>query len=330
MIKEDVFPLVLVVAILAGAPERSSMFISFLMAGNTVGRCLVFIEKTFVAACAGSGSMCSVQRVVGIPFVIKANELPALLAMAGLALGAKCARVFVVFAVARLTDCRRFLFGHRDPVALFAGDEVVRAEQEVFRVAVMIERRRLPCLFSMAGLAFHPKDGVMDVVSSVAGAAVGLQFVIVEMAGMTAAAGHAPMLLTQREFCIPIMIKDDLFPYAVRVAGLALLAVVSFMDVVLLMARVTDQWCGPVIPIGMASFAIDSFVLAEQREFRLVVVKERGALPLLLRMALFARSAQGLLVLVVFLVTGVTGGGSLLFGHRHSVAAFAFRGFVFA
>ena len=182
----------------------------------------------------------------------------------------------------------------------------------------------------MAGLAFHPKDGVMDVVSSVAGATVGLQFVIVEMAGMTAAAGHAPMLLAQSKFGISIMIEGDLFPRPVGMAGLAFLAIVSFMHVVFLVARVTSQWSGPVLPVEMASFAIDLFMLAEQWEFRLVVVKEMGVLPLFFCVALFAGAAQGLLMFVVLLVAGVTGSGGLLLSHRHGVAAFAFRGLVFA
>jgi hypothetical protein len=274
--------------------------------------------------------MFSVQGVFRIPVVIESNEFPTLLSMAGLASVAKRALVFVLFAVACLTGRRRFLFGHGNPVAFLAGDEFVRAEQEIFRVAVMIERRRFPCLFRMAGLAFHAKDGVMDVVSSVAGAAVGLQFVLVEMAGMTAAAVHAPMLLAQGKFGITIMIEGDLFPRPVRMAGLAFLAIVSFMHVVFLVACVTSKWSGPVLPVEMASFAIDLFMLAEQREFRLVVVKEMGVLPLLLCMALFARSAQGVLMLVVLLVAGVTGSGGLLFGHRHGVATFAFRGLVFA
>ena len=76
---------------------------------------------------------------------------------------------------------------------------------------------------------------------------------------MTAAAGHAPMLLTQCKFSITIMIEGDLFPRPVRMAGLAFLAIVSFMHVIFLVARVTSKWRGPVLPVGMASFAIDSF-----------------------------------------------------------------------
>ena len=239
------------------------MFIIFLVAGHTVGRGLVLIEKPFVTAGTGRGSMFPVQGVFRIPVVVESNELPTLLTMAGLASVAKCAFVFVLFAVARLTGRRRFFFGHGNPVAFLAGDEFVRAEQEIFRIAVMIERRRFPHFFRMAGFAFHSKDGVMDVVFSMAGATVGLQFILVEMAGMTAAAGHAPMLLTQGEFGIPIMIEGDLFPRAVRMAGLAFLTVVSFMYIVFLVARVTSQWRGPVLPVGMASFAIDLFVFAE-------------------------------------------------------------------
>lgn len=133
--------------------------------------------------------MFPVQGVFCIPVVIESNEFPTFLSMAGLAVVAKCAFVFVFFAVARLTGRRRFLFGHGNVVAFLAGDQFVRAEQEIFCIAVMIERRRFPRFFRMAGRAFQAKDSVMDVVSSVAGPAVGFQFILVKMAGMTAAAG---------------------------------------------------------------------------------------------------------------------------------------------
>ena len=263
VIKEDDFPLLLAVAIPADVPECACMLVVFLMTGITIGRCLVLVEKAFVAARADGGFVLPFQRVFRIAVVIESNELPTLFPMAGLALVAKRALVFVLFAVARLTCRRRFLFGYGNPVAFLAGDEFVRAEQEIFRVAVMIERRRFPRLFRVAGLAFHAKDGVMNVVSSVAGATVGLQFILVEMAGMTAAAGHIPMLLAQGKCGIPIMIESDLSPRTVRMAGLAFLAIVSFVHVVFLVARVTSKWRGPVLPIGMAFFAIDLFVLAE-------------------------------------------------------------------
>ena len=111
------------------------------------------------------------------------------------------------------------------------------------------------------------------------------------MARMTAAAGHAPMLLAQGEFGIPIMVEDDLFPHPVCMAGLAVLAIVSFVHVVLFVARVAGEWRGPVLPVGMASFAVDLFMLAEERKFRFVVVKEMRVLPLFLRVTLFAGTA---------------------------------------
>jgi len=105
------------------------MLVVFFVTGHTVGRGLVLIEKSFVAACAGRGSMFPVQGVFRVPVVIESNELPTLFSMAGLALVAKGAFVFVLFAVACLTGRRRFFFGHGNPVTFLAGDEFVRAEQ---------------------------------------------------------------------------------------------------------------------------------------------------------------------------------------------------------
>ena len=60
------------------------------------------------------------------------------------------------------------------------------------------------------------------------------------------------------------------------------------------------------------------------------MVKRRCFFPVLLRMTGFTGSTQCAFVCIVFLVTGVTGRGRLLFGHRPFVAAVAFRGFVLA
>lgn len=60
------------------------------------------------------------------------------------------------------------------------------------------------------------------------------------------------------------------------------------------------------------------------------MLKETGVFPLFFCVALFAGLAQRVLVLVIFLVTGVTGRGSLRFSHRHGVAAFALGRFVLA
>ena len=82
------------------------------------------------------------QWVRGVAVVIEANQFPALFPMAGLTVVAEGAFVLVVLPVAGLTSRWRFLFGYGDFMAFLAGDEVMRAKQEILRVAVMIERRR--------------------------------------------------------------------------------------------------------------------------------------------------------------------------------------------
>jgi hypothetical protein len=55
-----------------------------------------------------------------------------------------------------------------------------------------------------------------------------------------------------------------------------------------------------------------------------------GVLPLFFCVALFAGAAQRVLVFVVFLVTGVTGGRRFLLRHGDCMAAFALGRFVLA
>ena len=148
----------------------------------------------------------------------------------------------------------------------------------------------------MAGLTFQAKDFVMNVVSSVTGTTGSLECVFVEVAGMTAAAGDGPVFLAQRIFGVTIMVEGDVLPCSVCVAGLALFAIVPFVNVVLLVARGTLERCWSVPPIGMAVLAGDLVMLSKQGEFRLVVGKARSVLPLFLRMALLARVAQRLRV----------------------------------
>lgn len=50
----------------------------------------------------------------------------------------------------------------------------------------MVERGGCPILFAMAGLAFLTKDAFVIVVLLMAGHAISLEFILVEMAGMTA------------------------------------------------------------------------------------------------------------------------------------------------
>lgn len=80
---------------------------------------------------------------------------------------------------------------------------------------------------------------------------------------MATLACHVFMLVTEDVFSVTVMIEGDFFPCSVCMAGLAFFAIVSFVHIVFFVACVADERGRPVLPVGMASFAIDFFVLAE-------------------------------------------------------------------
>ena len=76
MIERDRFPPLLVVTFLAFRPEVGSMDIVFLMTVVAVGRCLVFIERAFVAPVALCLPVVTLQQIRGITIMLEEQEFP--------------------------------------------------------------------------------------------------------------------------------------------------------------------------------------------------------------------------------------------------------------
>lgn len=100
----------------------------------------------------------------------------------------------------------------------------------------MIERRGLPVLFAVTGLALGAEYALVIVVFLVTGNAIELELVFVEVARMAALTFDGCMLAGQRVFGIPIMAERDLFPIRVSMTSDAFLSKAAFVIVVFLMA----------------------------------------------------------------------------------------------
>ena len=109
MIESDRFPLLFLMTFLAFRPKVESMNIVFLMAGITVGRCLVLIERACVASAAGSLSVVALQRICGVTIMLKEHEFPIPFGVTALALVGKLSLMLVVLLVAGVAISRSLL-----------------------------------------------------------------------------------------------------------------------------------------------------------------------------------------------------------------------------
>ena len=127
-------------------------------------------------------------------------------------------------------------------VAALALDLGVFAAQRILRVAVVIEGRGLPAALVMAVLAFRAELTLMAllvVILLVAAVTVGLEFLLIQAAGVTTTAFRLGMLAAQRVFRIAVVIEDGAGPVHFGVTALAFRAeqtLVTLLVIVLAVA----------------------------------------------------------------------------------------------
>ena len=108
----------------------------------------------------------------------------------------------------------------------------------------------------------------MDVFLSVAGITGRRCFIFVEIeiAFVAALAGEAFVFVSQWVFGLTVVIEDDFFPMLVGMTGFALLAIVPFVCIVFLMARVAVGWSGTISLVAVTVFAPREDVSTSQTE----------------------------------------------------------------
>ena len=113
----------------------------------------------------------------------------------------------------------------------------------------------------------------------------GAELDTVKLAGMTGIAMYVGMFARQLEFCIPVVIEDEGFPFVCVMTLSAFFAVASAVNIVYTVAGYTFSSQVFIALIGMATIACGFLMLATQRKFSLVMI-EAARLPCLDAMTL--------------------------------------------
>jgi hypothetical protein len=195
-------------------------------------------------------------------------------------------------------------------MAFLACHQEVFAEQGESRHALMVECRLSPGDFGMAGLTLLAFLAFVLVVFLVTEEAVGLQFILIQVAFVTADTFRVFVFGHQWILGILVMIEQDLFPIAFNVASLALGSEVALVLVVLLVTCVATlvRYLVLIDIALMTAGTLGLFVFSQQRIFGLLVMIEQDFLPVALDVAAFALGSKTTLVLVILLVTRIAGG----------------------
>ncbi len=159
----------------------------------------------------------------------------------------------------------------------------------------------LPGAFRVASRAVVAQAALVLVIFLVAFNTFRRKFFAVEIAGMAALARHEAMLARQDVVRIGIVVELDALPVAGGMAGVATIAELRLVVVVLLVARDAGLGRVLVLTVLVAVVALDGVVLARERKAGLRVV-ELGVLPRGVGVAIGALRPERALVLVILAV----------------------------
>jgi hypothetical protein len=100
MIEGDRFPVLLVVTFLTLCPIVGSVNVIFLVTGIAVGRCLIFVQRAFMAAVAFRLPVVALQWISRSTIMLKEQDFPVPFGVTALALLAVTALMLIVLLVA--------------------------------------------------------------------------------------------------------------------------------------------------------------------------------------------------------------------------------------
>lgn len=222
---------------LLARPVLSPVRVVFLVARVARGRELIPVEVAFVTGFACDRSVLTTQGVLGVAPVVEHHTLPAPVGVAGLARLTEITLVCIVLPVAADTGALQCCSGYRPLVALFTFDSSMLTLEREFRVPAMVERRCLPILLGMAGLASTAKVALVGVVFFVTGIA-GPRRVLESALRMACSAVNLRVRAAQRE-ARGVMIELSGLPGTLGMTLCTGLSQGPFMHVVFFVAGVT-------------------------------------------------------------------------------------------
>jgi hypothetical protein len=185
-----------------------------------------------------------------------------------------------------------------------------------------------PIVLAMASLAASAKLTVVRIIGAMAGHTCRRQFVAIEIAGVARIALDSCMGGPEREFRVLIVIKADRGPLVLLVAGCALGAVLSAMDILNPMAIHARRADSLVAFANMARGARHVAVRTLQRKHGLAVVERLCATPCGLAMTIVAGLPKTPLMRIICLVTIEAASGGVAKLHILRVTAVAWHSLV--
>jgi hypothetical protein len=185
-----------------------------------------------------------------------------------------------------------------------------------------------PIVLAMASLAANAKLTVVRIVGAMAGHTCGRQLVAIEITAVARIAFDFRMGGPEREFRVLIVIKADRCPLVRLVAGRALGAVPSAMDILNAVAIHARRADSLVAFANMAPGACHIAVRTLQRKHGLAVIERLCGTPCGLVMTIVARLPKTPLMRIVCLVTIEAAPGGVAKLHILRVTAVAWHGLV--
>jgi hypothetical protein len=213
-------------------------------------------------------------------------------------------------------------------MAFLARHDAVVSDQRKSRDIMIEGRYAAPIILAMASLAANPKLTAVRIIGAMAGHACRRQLVAVEITVVARIALDFCMGGPEREFRVLVVIKADRGPLALLVAGCALGAVASAMDILNPMAIYTRCADSFVAFADMARGARHVAVRTLQRKHGLAVIECLCLTPRDLAMTIVARLSKTPLMRIVCLVTIEAAPGRVAKLHILSVAVVAWHGLV--
>lgn len=181
----------------------------------------------------------------------------------------------------------------------------VLSTERVVRILVVVKENDRPVLFRMARGASETKTSLVDIIGSVACRARGVHCFFGHWRLVAAFTFHPAVFSLERIVGLLIMIEGGSLPRVFGMAGLALRTKDALVIVILSVAGIAVHWGIREAVLWMTVFAFDLGVFAPERETGCCMVELLHIVPISVGVALFAGRAQGALMDIVFLVTGV-------------------------
>lgn len=292
MIEGFYFPAVEGVAGIALRAQRSFVPFSFVVlavAGNALGGCFVFVQRTGMATYTGCRRVFAAQRVLRVTVMIEGTLFPILGDMASFAFFAELALMpfFLIVGLMAAEAIRRQLLAHPSCGAcdagavttLTIGATVLAGERKFGFVVIEVRRRALPAPFVVAAFAFVAEATLVSafiVVFAMASDAGERQFYRIQRRGVASDAFRCGVSATQAKAGFFAMLKRGLVPCDGGVTSLALGTKMAFVPILIVIFLVAGHALARRIlesAIVMACLAFDVGVSGLEFEARLVVIE---------------------------------------------------------